>query len=94
VAAREAVHRTAGEAEDTEVSTKEYAGTDLQEIREYFTQDHEIRYTRVVKDDGAKGFTLSAPNGDYSEEEAEAEGNLIYVVVWPRAEGGYWCEEY
>lgn len=76
------------------MNTKEYAGTDLQEIREFFMQDSEIRYTRVVEDRGTEGFTLSAPNGDYSEEEAAAEGRLIYVVVWPRAEGGYWAEEY
>jgi hypothetical protein len=72
------------------MSTKEYAGTDLNEIRQFFTEDNEIRYTTVVEDRGADGFTLSAPNGEWGE----ANDVHIYVVVWPRAEGGYWCEEY
>lgn len=76
------------------MSTKEYAGTDLREIREFFMRDNDIRYTRIVEDKGPRGFTLSAPNGDYTEEQAAAEGRLIYVVVWPRTEGGYWCEQY
>lgn len=75
--------------------SKHYAGTDLQEIRDYFLNDHDIRYTQVVEDKGSQGFTLSAPNGDWTEAEAAAQGRLIYVVVvWPRAEGGYWSEEY
>lgn len=76
------------------MSAKEYAGMDLSEIREFFMQENEIHYTRVVEDKGVDGFTLSAPNGDYSEEQAATEGRLIYVVVWPREGGGYWCEEY
>ena len=71
------------------MSTKEYAGMDLQEIRRFFMEDNEIRYTTVVEE-RPDGFTLSAPNGEWGE----VEGVDIYVVVWPRAEGGYWCEEY
>ena len=74
--------------------TREYAGTDLTEIRQFFMEDCDRPYTRVVEDKGLEGFTLSAPNGDYSEEQAASEGRLMYVVVWPRREGGYWAEEY
>lgn len=71
------------------MSTKEYAGDDLSEIRTFFMQDNEIRYTEVVEDRGAEGFTLS------TEQDGDVEwDNRIYVVVWPRTEGGYWCEEY
>lgn len=76
------------------MNTKEYAGTDLQEIRDFYLNNNNIRYTKIVEDNGKEGFTLSAPNGDYTEEQAAAEGRLIYVVVWPCKEGGYWAEEY
>lgn len=71
------------------MSTKEYAGDDLSEIRTFFMQDNEIPYTEVVEDRGAEGFTLSTEQDDDVEWD-----NRIYVVVWPRKEGGYWCEEY
>ncbi len=67
---------------------KEYAGTDLTEIREFFMEDHEIRYTEVVEDRSAEGFTLSTPSDQFDS------GYRLYVVVWPRKEEGYWCEEY
>lgn len=70
------------------MNTKEYAGDDLSEIRTFFMQDNEIRYTEVVEDRGADGFTLSTPSDEYES------GYCVYVVVWPRAEGGFWCEEY
>lgn len=72
------------------MSTKEYAGDDLGEIRAFFMQDNEIRYTELVEDKGAEGFTLSTEN----DEDHCGWDNRLYVVVWPRASGGYWCEEY
>lgn len=72
------------------MGTKEYAGTDIGEIRQFFMEENEIRYTTVFEDRGADGFTLCAPNGEWGK----AVGAYIYVVVWPRAEGGYWAEEY
>lgn len=69
---------------------KEYAGTDLSEIREFFMRDHEIEYSEVFEDRGPDGFTLSTE----SDEEELGYDNRLYVVVWPRKEGGYWCEEY
>lgn len=72
------------------MNTKEYAGDDLSEIRQFFMQDHDIEYTEVVEDRGVDGFTLSTEN----EEEDCGYGNRLYVVVWPRTEGGYWSEEY
>lgn len=69
------------------MNTKEYAGDDLNEIRDFFMHDHEIRYTEVHDDKGVEGFTLST----YPDEDS---GYTLYVVVWPRKEGGYWCEEY
>jgi hypothetical protein len=69
---------------------KEYAGDDLAEIRRFYMEDHEIRYTKVFEERGADGFTLAAPNGPWGEDN----GVDIYVVVWPRPAGGYWSEEY
>jgi hypothetical protein len=65
---------------------REYAGTDLTDIREAlreegFTETHEQR---------ADGFDLWRPFDD------EPSHNCVHAVVWPRAEdgGGYWVEEY
>lgn len=69
------------------MSTKEYAGDDLSEIRSFFMQDNEIRYTEVFEDRGAEGFTLNTFDED-------GVTYACFVVVWPRKEGGYWCEEY
>ena len=65
--------------------SREYAGTDLTEIRdalreEGFTETHEER---------ADGFDLWRPFDD------EPSHNCVHAVVWPRTEGGgYWVEEY
>ena len=70
------------------MASKEYAGDDLEEIREFFMRDNEVRYTEVYADKGAEGFTLSTDSDEYES------GYTCYVVVWPRSEGGYWSEEY
>lgn len=64
--------------------TKEYAGTDLAEIREClreegFTEVHEER---------VDGFDLWRPFDDLPAHEC------THVVVWPNGEGGFWSEEY
>lgn len=66
------------------MSTKEYAGTDLAEIREYlreegFTEVHEER---------ADGFDLWRPFDDLPSHAC------VHVTVWPNGEGGFWQEEY
>jgi hypothetical protein len=64
---------------------KEYAGTDLAEIREAlreegFTEVHEER---------ANGFDLWKPFGDLPSHECS------HAVVWPnREDGGFWVEQY
>lgn len=66
------------------MNTKEYAGSDLQEILEHFKSEG---FTEVVEQDAA-GFTAWQPFDDLPRDAC------VHVVVWPRAEGGYWCEEY
>jgi hypothetical protein len=67
------------------MNNKEYAGTDLAEIRESlrdegFTESFEER---------ADGFDLWRPFRD------EPHHNCVHVIVWPRAVyGGYWMEKY
>lgn len=63
---------------------REYAGTDLTEIREAlreegFTEVHEER---------ANGFDLWRPFDNHPSH------HCTHVVVWPRDEGGFWSEEY
>lgn len=67
------------------MSTKQYAGTDLAEIREALREEG---FTEVHQDNGARGFDLWQPYDDLAAHEC------VHVVVWPRADGGYWAEEY
>jgi hypothetical protein len=64
---------------------REYAGTDLTEIRaalreEGFTETHEDR--------GELGFDLWRPFDSNLSHEC------THVTVWPRDDGGFWSEEY
>lgn len=65
---------------------REYAGTDLVEIRSWYTTER--GYTGVVETK-ADGFTLYRPHHDKPAHDC------AQVVVWPRRDGGgYWAEEY
>lgn len=67
------------------MTTRQYAGKDLAEIREFLEGEG---FTELETDNGTKGFTLWQPFDDLPAHEC------LHVVVWPRAEGGYWTEEY
>lgn len=71
------------------MATKEYAGTDLAEIRAALTDEG---FTELHADNGASGFDLWRPFDDLPQE------HCVHVIVWPcmehGREGGYWAEEY
>lgn len=63
---------------------REYAGTQLGEIRDALMEEG----FSEVGEDLSNGFTLWRPFDDLPRTQC------VHVTVWPRAEGGYWCEEY
>lgn len=70
------------------MATKEYAGTDLAEIRATLVEEG---FTELHEDNGANGFDLWRPFDELPSTEC------VHIVVWPRKEedgGGYWAEEY
>lgn len=64
---------------------KQYAGTDLTEIRDLLSEEG---FTEVHEDRGDAGFDVWRPFGQSPSHECS------HVVVWPRQEGGFWMEEY
>jgi hypothetical protein len=65
--------------------SREYAGTNLTEIRERLREDG---YTEVHEDRGEGGFDLWHPHDDLPSHAC------VHAVVWPREDGGFWVEEY
>lgn len=65
---------------------KEFAGTDLTEIRDYLREEG---FTELQEDRGERGFDVYRPFDDLPSTEC------VHATVWPRSEGGgFWVEEY
>ncbi len=64
---------------------REYAGDDLTEIRQSL---HEEGFTELALNRGKEGFALWRPFAELPSHDC------AWVTVWPRAEGGYWSEQY
>ena len=67
------------------MNTKEYAGIDLAKIRSYFADEE--GFTKTLHED-AESFDAWKPFNELPSHEC------VHVVVWPRADGGFWSEEY
>lgn len=65
--------------------SREYAGMDLIEIRDCLREEG---FTEVHEEMGERGFDLWRPFDDSPSHDC------VHAVVWPRAEGGFWVEEY
>jgi hypothetical protein len=65
--------------------TKEFAGNELAEIRQSLAEEG---FTEVHEDRGAAGIDLWRPFDGLPSH------HCVHAVVWRRAEGGFWVEEY
>jgi hypothetical protein len=65
--------------------SREFAGTDLTEIRDSLREEG---FTEVHEERGERGFDVWRPFNDLPHTEC------VHATVWPRQDGGYWAEEY